>query len=901
MNPSRLRLSIQIFQDLLDLAPGRRPAELAERLGRDPAMLAEVASLLDQHDAAEAEGFLATLAPPTTEPGPDAPVSTGLPTEPDDEAATFPPGTRIGPYELEAEVGRGGMGVVYRARRDEPYRQRVALKLVARALSHVSTHRFDAERQSLADLEHPHIVRLLDGGTTERGEPYLVMEFIDGVAMDAYTRGCASSPRACAALLASVVDAVAYAHARGIVHRDLKPSNVLVTAGGVPKVTDFGLARPFQGSGPAVATRDGRLSGTPGYMAPEQILGEPGRNLPGVDVYALGAILYRLLTARHPHRAPTPLETCLRAVSREPEPIRRLNPAAPRDLATIAAVAMAMEPSRRYPSAAALGDDLRRFLAGEPVRARPISRAERLGRWVVRYRRGVAAWSLTVLSLLVGTLIALTQANRDLGRVNNLLIGITSDYAAAMERLASAGGLADPKFHLQFEEFSRALDRLTNSRGGEAALDDLQYHGALAHFQLARSYQTQRRKESATEHYEKSVDVLRRLARSRPDRPAFRYELFRALFCEANHVAGDDGERSVALHREALDVVTRLARAFPVELDYRDAEAHQHQNLGGVLTPICWDEGVAHFKEAVAIAEELSSLPGAKPMYRRNIALASGKLADKLHLRGEPDEAEPFARRAVEVDAELLRDAPDDASYQEEHAGHLLTLALIRAHLGDLEAAEVLIEGASAIRDRLAGRFPESIGHVDRACDALRMRAEARLARGRAAAALADFEALESRLDRFLGSRGEAGAPVYVHHSARTASLDRARAERLAALAPPILKSSPKSDLARFALARALGVLGRDAEALTMLTTEAPADRRARPASLLAAAAAEARLGRMDSARARFDEGSKALGLDHADCLFLARFRLEVAGQLGVPIPPAEAAAPPPSNPRAPR
>jgi hypothetical protein len=319
---------------------------------------------------------------PETEPLPaalpPAEVPTLAPSGPDmtAEETTCPlvPG-----YQILSELGRGGMGVVYKARQ-EGLDRLVALKMIL-AGSHAGPEhlaRFRAEARVIGHLRHPHIVQVYQVGQHE-GKPFLALEFADGGSLAQALDGRPWPAERAAALVAKLAAAVHAVHGQGIIHRDLKPGNVLLIDG-EPKVTDFGLAKQVEGgtSGP---TATNAALGTPSYMAPEQTGGRNREVGPAADVYALGAILYELLTGRPPFRADTPLDTMLLVVSEEPPPPRQLCRAVPLDLEKVCLKCLAKRPAERYASAAALADDLRRFCAGEPVSARPPSLLRRFARW----------------------------------------------------------------------------------------------------------------------------------------------------------------------------------------------------------------------------------------------------------------------------------------------------------------------------------------------------------------------------------------------------------------------------------------------------------------------------------------------------------------------------------------
>jgi serine/threonine-protein kinase len=306
-----------------------------------------------------------------------------LPISPHETSPMMPPEElslpQIPGYEVEDVLGHGGMGVVFRARHVRLGRL-VALKMTL-AGSYAGARereRFRCEAEAVAALRHANIVQIYDVGDCA-GRPYFTMELLDGGSLAQRLTGTPQPARQAAALLATLADAMNAAHQGRIVHRDLKPANILFTPEGTPKVTDFGLARRLEGG--TGLTVSGVLLGTPSYMAPEQARGQSRAVGPAVDIYALGAILYELLTGRPPFRAETPAETVRQVVDQEPVPPARLNAKVPRDLETVCLKCLQKEPNGRYASAAALGDDLRRFEQGRPIRARPLGLAARLGRW----------------------------------------------------------------------------------------------------------------------------------------------------------------------------------------------------------------------------------------------------------------------------------------------------------------------------------------------------------------------------------------------------------------------------------------------------------------------------------------------------------------------------------------
>src|SRR5262245_44839713 len=311
---------------------------------------------------------------------------------------------RITGYEVEAILGQGGVGVVFRAR-DLRLGRPVALKMLLAGAYAGPTElaRFQREAEAVASLCHPNIVQVYEVGD-HGGRPYFTMELVEGGSLAQKLTTTPPPIRWAAELVASLADAVAVAHSTGIVHRDLKPANILLTADGIPKISDFGLARRVEGDDRLTWT--GTTVGTPSYMAPEQASGTTGRVGPAADVYGLGAILYELLTGRPPFRGGTALETFRLVLADEPVPPSRLNPRVPRDLETVCLKCLQKEPQRRYSGAAALAEDLRRYLLGKVVAARPVGGLERAAKWVRRNPTVAGLSAVAALALAAVTVVS---------------------------------------------------------------------------------------------------------------------------------------------------------------------------------------------------------------------------------------------------------------------------------------------------------------------------------------------------------------------------------------------------------------------------------------------------------------------------------------------------------------
>ena len=298
-------------------------------------------------------------------------------------------------YEIESLLGRGGMGVVYRARQTALGR-RVAIKMVLSEQAPLEEReRFAIEAEAVARLQHPNIVQIYEIGAVG-GRPFFTLEYIDGGTLEQHSGGKPMPWREAVRLLEMLARAVHVAHRQGIVHRDLKPSNVLLTKDGTPKITDFGIAKRMDA---AKQTQTGKILGTPSYMSPEQAMG--GKQVgPSTDIYALGAILYDMLTGRPPFEGESTLETMVQTVQSEPVSPRALQPKLPRDLEVVTLRCLEKSPDRRYVTALDLADDLERLLRNEPVHARPISLPERSWRWARRNPAAATFLSVSALALL---------------------------------------------------------------------------------------------------------------------------------------------------------------------------------------------------------------------------------------------------------------------------------------------------------------------------------------------------------------------------------------------------------------------------------------------------------------------------------------------------------------------
>ena len=688
---------------------------LDEMCRGDPELRAEVEALLAK--LPQASGFLS--APPGA-------VAAAL-IESTSATATDPlAGRRIGAYVIERELGRGGMSRVFLANRaDGEFEQQVAIKLLRPGLdSPLDLERFRAERQILAKLSHPNIARLFDGGVTDEGLPYLVLEYVDGAPIDRYCRDHTLSIAERLELFATVAEATQYAHRNLVVHRDLKPSNIFVTTDGTVKLLDFGLAKLLEQQeehGDARLTRTGQRWMTPEYAAPEQIRGEPIDTL--TDVYQLGVVLYELLTGR----LPFPLrdrnlhqleESVLRAEAAPPSSVDATVRALRGDLDAIVLRALRKEPDRRYPSVAAMADDIRRFRDGRPVLARPDSAAYRVRKFVGRHRLGVAtAVAVLVLVLGAGVREASLRARAEAEAAKAKAV---ENYLIAVFDVADP--YAPPSLRSGEVTARALLDR------GSARVDSVLAGHAENQAELrtvfGRVYSNLGLYEQAAAQQRRSLDERRALYGPRHPAVAEAMDALGQTLTTQDKL--DDAE---PLLREALaqrrlffgsqDTVTaatldHLAQLRQARSDFAGSDSLYRQALAirrAVLGP-----------RDLAVATSLNNLglslfwkgayDDAEPLYREALSIQKEKLgadhpytaatiqnlAQVQQFRGRVDEAEALYRQALAAKRRSLGSAHPSVTISLNNLG-----AMLVREKGDWEKAEPLVREALALDRQMFG------------------------------------------------------------------------------------------------------------------------------------------------------------------------------------------------------
>jgi serine/threonine protein kinase len=684
IDPKRWREVDQLFAEALEVPAAERPAFLDAACAGDPALRRDVERLLAADQMGT--GFLA---------GPPAELL-GLALDEREESGS------LGPYRLVRRIGSGGMGTVYLARReDEHYERDVAVKVIRSGLASTEAyHRFLTERQILAHLEHPGIARLYDGGCTEDGRPYLVMERVEGLPLDEYCDRHRLTVGQRLALFQKVCAAVQYAHQNLLVHRDLKPGNILVTPAGEPKLLDFGIAKRLVPASDAPdRTRTGLRMLTPSFASPEQVRGEAITT--ASDVYSLGVILYELLAGRRPYAGSAELPYEIeRAICEEeperpsaalfrPEPpgaeeiarARKTQPRAlarrlRRDLDNIVAMALRKEPQRRYGSAAQLAQDLERHLADLPVAARPDTLRYRTRKLVRRHRAAVAAAAAAVL-LVAGFVASLVAQGRQLAQERD-----KARYALSF--LVDTFKQADPY----------------QTRGETLTAREILDQGAG---RVARELQGQPDVEAAVMDAIGEVDLG--LGRYDAAEPLLRRSLAlrRRVSGPGSREVAESLEHLAALRHERSDwagAESYLRQALAIRRRRRGdgdlAMARLLNQLGKTLlergAPEAGPEIEALHREALAIARRIEGPRGL------TVAETLLTLADLRRARGNYAGAESLLQQGLAIERSALGDK--DPRYWRDRS----LLATLFFEAGRLKAAEAVRRQCLEAQQKLLGR-----------------------------------------------------------------------------------------------------------------------------------------------------------------------------------------------------
>lgn len=740
MVDGRWQLIQEIFHEALDLPEEERGAFLDEKCSGDEALRADVESLL-RADKKPASVFAVS---------PQDLADAALP---DDGGLE---GSVIGPYLLVREIGRGGMGSVYLAERsDGQFSMQVALKLVKRGMdTDEILQRFRHERQILAALDHPNVAHLLDGGVTDEGRPYLVMEYVSGEPIDRHcqARGLTIDERL--KLFTTVCSAVQYAHQNLVVHRDLKPSNIFVTDEGVVKLLDFGIAKlltddPLNFTAPR--TKTGARVMTPQYASPEQIHGK--KVTTATDVYALGVILYELLTGQRPYDTDGLTSSEVERLVLETDPDRPSTVAgdAPSrkrlrgDLDNILLKTLQTDPARRYASVEALADDIRRHLDGLPVLARPDSVRYRLLKFAKRHRYGVAA-SASFAVLLVGFSVAVTiqqsatarerdRAEQERDKAEEVATFLQELFDASDPFLTEGERLDTMRVRAFLDRGATRIEREMHDQPAVLAqmlvvIGDV--YQSLGLYERADSLLTRsltlRRRLVGDEHPDvaESLESLGRVRLSKSD-----YDAARRLFQEALIIRRKDPERRL----EIAGALEGLATAMRNRGDYDEAERMVREALAIRTTQGAEDElnAAATMLELGHVYQDRGNLVEAESLYREvlgthrrllgedhvQVAATIDNLAIVLREQTKLEEAEPLTREAL-----LLRKRVLGGEHPQTLSSMYELASLVRDR-GNYEEAVALFNEVIELDKKVLGERHHYVGLDYRELGITLMRMEA--------------------------------------------------------------------------------------------------------------------------------------------------------------------------------
>lgn len=703
MTPERWLQIKELFYAALDLERDAQAPYLDRTCGKDLELRADLESLLAAHRGPGS--FL------------DRPASVSALGVSAEQSSAHWIGRRIGPYRIVASIGTGGMGEVYKAvRADDQFEQQVAIKLVRGGYDTQQVlARFRAERQILATLEHPNIARLLDGGATEDGLPFLVMELIEGERIDRYCDQQGLSTIARVRLFREVCTAVTYAHQRLVVHCDLKPGNILVTADGTVKLLDFGVARMLSPV-PRAAGEERTLTLmralTPEFASPEQVRGEPTTT--ASDVYSLGVVLYRLLTGRSPYRSIGTLPHEIVRDVCESEPERPSTTTSQRsdlrgDLDNITLMALRKEPARRYASVEQFSEDLRRYREGLPVLARADKFGYRAGKFVTRHKVGVAAATLVALSLVAGLAATLWQA-----RIARQQTARAERHFASVRKLANSfmfelhdaisllpGSL--PARQLLVKNALQYLDALSAE-----AVDDAELHTELGiayrkigDIQGEFTGQNTGEAQAARQSYAKSVALLEPRARADAANRDLNLELstsFRRLGT-ASYVAGDPVAASAASEK-AVTYAEAASSGEVRDRKYFDALGAALGDRGQILGFQGQRAASLEYSaKAIDVFERMVKRDPTDRLARRSLSVMYDRAATETEVDAvsvaDRQQALAWHRQALAATMELAASDPNDSVVESmlgvDHNGvgeSLMTLQQVPAAIDEYTAGK---------------------------------------------------------------------------------------------------------------------------------------------------------------------------------------------------------------------
>jgi len=645
----------------------------------------------------------------------------------------------FGDYEILEEVARGGMGVVYKARH-VPLNRLVALKLIrfGDIASDAEVRRFQTEAEAAARLDHPNIVPVHEFGRVE-GQPYFSMGFVEGESLQ---RRLANGPlpgREAAGLFIAIAEAVQFAHDRGVIHRDLKPANVLIDAQGQPRVTDFGLAKRTDTE--SSLTRTGDVMGTPGYMPPEQAAGRIDQVDHLSDVYSLGSTLYCAITGRPPFQAATGVETLKQVMEREPVPPRALNPAVDADLETICMKCLQKEPPRRYASARDLADDLRRYIDGRSIIARPVSAAERGWRWCRRNPTVAALSAAFTLSLIVGSIVAgyfavtANQKAEDLDdaltrettarkaaeaneqRANTLFQHALKNNVAATElaeQLKQIAGTRSDSVRRILEHILTGYDELLAA--GERSPELLQGKAKLL-IAFSDVYLELGDSSKALQMIREARRIVKQLPSTASPDKALSAETRTVLLADAGTQLGrilgvqghlNDGLRAL---QTAEMQWNELCKRHPNNVEYRKGSARCRTRLGQLYSEMGnFYAALSAFRQSLQEYQRLVDGHPGDVGLRASLATAFANVGGAASsLSFYPESKLPDYRKAAQQYRRVLKEDPDNPRYWKSYAQLLAGLAWSVKSNGRYSEAHRLLDEAQRIAEKYGSLDPANM------------------------------------------------------------------------------------------------------------------------------------------------------------------------------------------------
>jgi eukaryotic-like serine/threonine-protein kinase len=747
MTPERWQQIKGVLDQALDLAPSERAALLDRVCATDSSLRKEVEVLLASDEEAGAE-FLNEIRG----------LDLGPTVDPYGNSATIPAtpahnwiGRRIGPYKIVEQIGVGGMGEVYRAfRADDQYKKQVALKVVRGGQdSTFVVSRFRNERQILASLDHPNIARLHDGGTTEDGVLYFVMELIEGQPIDQYCIQHELSVPELLGIFLQVCSAVQYAHQRLIIHRDIKPGNILVASDGTPKLLDFGIAKILDTdavAGGLEPTLTVFRVLTPGYASPEQVKGEPITT--ASDVYSLGVVLYELLTGRHPYRGlnSTPQEISRAVCEVEPEKpssvVRRRETTENRresrglattgkslddatekrrkllrgDLDNIVLMALRKDPQRRYVSVEQLAEDIRRHLGNLPVLARNDTIRYRTSKFVTRHRAGVTAAAVVLVTLLAAIAITARQAQiarreraRAEQRFNDVRTLANSLIFEIHDSIQNLPGATVPR-KLLLDRALQYLDSLARESSGDASLQRELAAGYLriGAIQGSTLDASLGKSEDALASYKKAVAIREVVAKADPRNVSDQLNLAIARRSLARMLdsAGRPGAREQ--DNDALAITGRLVQLGNAGLDVQAERSIEYELLSDIQSGAGDQAGALDsMKKSFAISQEIFKEHPQDRKLQHAAAIGNVKVARALSDMGSRTEALQFYRTGLDLFESLAKDQTDARSRRELAVATYFLSDTLRMN-GDAVEALAANRRAFAIIDSMAKADPQN-------------------------------------------------------------------------------------------------------------------------------------------------------------------------------------------------